>query len=286
MALVDRVRAVPQVNADDYTPFMVDGRRLGLIKPGFEDALARFPEVFEVSGGAVTPAARLKTPDARTEAVEGALQTLRAEGLVPGWRGEHYPVCARFHEPPAFTVERAAACLLGTRHYGAHVNGYVRKDNGALFMWVGKRALTKQTGPGKLDQLAAGGQPAGLGFYENAVKECGEEAGADETLARNVRACGAVSYLTERADGVRNDTAVVFDLELPPDFTPVNQDGEVEAFYLKPLDEVRAILAETDDFEFDSALVALDFLVRHGALGADDADYEEIIRGLRRPPLE
>ncbi|MHC8508715.1 MAG: DUF4743 domain-containing protein [Rhodospirillales bacterium] len=284
MALVDRVRAVPQVNADDYTPFIIAGRRLGLIKPGFEPVLARFPEVFDVSAAAVTLAARLETPEARTAAVEDCLQTLRAEGLVPGWRGEHYPVCMRFHEPPAFTIERAAAPLFGTRHYGVHVNGFVRAPGG-LLMWIGKRAKTKQTGPGKLDQLTAGGQPAVLGFYENAVKECAEEAGVDETLARRARAVGAVAYLTERAEGVRNDTAVVFDLELPAGFTPVNQDGEVEAFYLKPLDEVRAILADTDDFEFDSALVALDFLVRHGMLGADDPDFEEIIRGLRRPVL-
>ena len=43
--------------------------------------------------------------------------------------------------------------LLGTVQYGVHVNGYYTDENGNMFMWVARRSPTKQTWPGKLDQI-------------------------------------------------------------------------------------------------------------------------------------
>lgn len=43
--------------------------------------------------------------------------------------------------------------LLGTVQYGVHVNGYFTDQNGKLSMWVARRSPTKQTWPGKLDQI-------------------------------------------------------------------------------------------------------------------------------------
>ena len=41
--------------------------------------------------------------------------------------------------------------------YGVHMNGYVQVD-GEKYLWVAKRSATKQTFPGMLDHLVAGGQ--------------------------------------------------------------------------------------------------------------------------------
>jgi hypothetical protein len=38
--------------------------------------------------------------------------------------------------------------------------------------------------------------------------------------------------------GIFPECLYVMDLELPPDFTPVNADGEVQSFQLIPLPEV------------------------------------------------
>lgn len=42
----------------------------------------------------------------------------------------------------------------------------------------------------------------------------------------------------ENEKGVFPENLFVFDLELPADFKPVNRDGEMDAFYLLPLDKV------------------------------------------------
>ena len=39
--------------------------------------------------------------------------------------------------------------------------------------------------------------------------------------------------------GIFPETQFVFDLEMPESFQPVNIDGEVEAFYLLTIEEVR-----------------------------------------------
>lgn len=93
--------------------------------------------------------------------------------------------------------------------YGVHVNGYVEVD-GEKHLWVAKRSATKQTFPGMLDHLVAGGQVSscsplslliylllkametnvfdggqseGIGCKANVIKECDEEAGIPADLA-------------------------------------------------------------------------------------------------------
>ena len=102
---------------------------------------------------------------------------MKAQGEIPLWRDEEYPVVERWGAAPALKIERGASVLLGTRRFGVSVNGLVRSA-GRLKMWVGKRAANKQTEPGKLDHLAAGGQPFGLAVRENMIKESWEEAGS------------------------------------------------------------------------------------------------------------
>jgi len=58
--------------------------------------------------------------------------------------------------PVYFSLERAAAPYFGIKAYGVHMNGYVEKD-GQKFLWIGKRSDVKQTYPGMLDHLVAGG---------------------------------------------------------------------------------------------------------------------------------
>ena len=62
-------------------------------------------------------------------------------------------------------------------------------------MWVARRAATKQTWPGFLDNSAAGGLAAGLGVEECVVKEALEEASIPADVVRaHACAVGSVSY--------------------------------------------------------------------------------------------
>lgn len=279
MSYLDRVRGLQAWTPAAYLPFTAGGRRVGLIHRDFVPHLADFSAVLRVTDVEVAMAEGLADPAARTAAMAEVLAELRARNLISGWRDEPYAVCEDWGAAPLFEMERAAVPRFGTLGYGVHVNGFVR-DGGQVKMWVGKRAMTKPTGPGKLDQLVAGGLPAGISVMDNLVKECVEEAGIPEDIARRARPVGAISYCTERPEGLRRDVLFNYDLELPAGFVPCNTDGEVEAFYLWTIDEVMARVRETDDFKFNCGVIVIDFLIRRGFIGPDVSDYLEIQRGL------
>ena len=287
MSYIDRIRAANTHALDAFLPFYVNRVRVGCVKRAFADMLSSWPEVFRIDDRRVTLAPELDAADVpparRTEAVDEVLRSLRERGVIDGWRDEMYPVNRTWSESACLHVERAAVPWLGVRGYGVHMNGYVRDSDGVK-MWIAKRSLTKPTGPGKLDQVVAGGQPADVGLKANLVKECGEEAGIPDEIALRARAVGAISYALETQVGFRPDLIFNFDLEMPGTFTPRNTDGEVEAFFLWPIEQVMETVRETDDFKFNCALVVVDFLVRHGYIAADDPDYSEIVEGLMTRP--
>lgn len=280
MSLIDRLDACARFTPENYRSLVIAGKVLGRVDHAFAETLAAFGDVFTVSENEVALSPGLTTPEARTAAVAEVFEQLRQEGVFPGWRGEHYPVSESFYAPPALTVERATVPRLGTMGYGVHLNGYVMKNDG-LHMWVGKRSMRKPTGPGKLDQVVAGGQPVGISVRDNLMKECGEEAGMPDDLARDAIPVGTVSYLTERDEGLRHDVLFNYDIELPEDFQPTPTDGEVDAFYLWPIDDVIARIRETEDFKFNAALVIIDFAVRRGVLKPDDPEYIDITEAIR-----
>lgn len=279
MSYLDRVIACVGFDPSRFLPFRIGGVSVGHVAADFAARLRRYDSVFVVDDHHIGLHPRLADVEARGQAVAGVLAALRDEGLIPGWRNEPYPVAETFSAPSLMTIERAAVPLFGVRGYGVHMNGYVRRAE-EDHMWIARRSLSKPTGPGKLDQMVAGGQPAGMSLRDNLIKECGEEAGIPSELAASAISVGTVSYVTERSEGLRQDVLFNFDLELPENFKPENVDGEVDAFYLWPMSEVMARLRETDDFKFNSGLVIIDFLVRHGYIVSDHPDYVEIIAGL------
>jgi len=282
MSLLDRVMACSRWDPSAYRPFLVAGRAVGRIRHANAERLRDFPGVFRVTEAAVALDHGLDGFAARSAAVAPVTEALCQGGQVAGWRGECYPVVGAWGEAPLLEIERAAVPFFGVRGFGVHLNGYV-EGPGGLGLWVGKRAKTKPTGPGKLDHLAAGGQPHGIGVRDNMIKECLEEAGMERALAEQAVPVGLVSYRCERPEGLRDDVLFCFDLALPADWRPRNTDGEVEAFYLWPVAEVKARLAETDDFKFNCALVIVDFLLRRGLIAPDDPGYSALAHGLRLP---
>lgn len=285
MSFLERVTACQQWDPADYRPFVVAGQAVGRIDEGFASLLADHAPTFAVSDRAVELDPALGDFESRSAAVAAVLEKLREAGEVPGWRDEPYPVVRTWGDPPLLQVERASVPRFGVRGFGVHLNGIVEGSGSEspedLEMWVGRRALTKPTGPGKLDHIAAGGQPHGIGIQENMIKECEEEAAIPRALAERLQPVGIVSYRCARAEGLRDDVLFCFDLALPSDFEPRNTDGEVDAFYRWPITEVMRVIRETEDFKFNCALVVIDFLVRRGIMQPDDPEYSAILQGLR-----
>ena len=190
---------------------------------------------------------------------------------------------APLDSPPLLRIERAAVVSFGVPSYGCHVNGYTRKKDGSISIWLAKRALSKPTYPGLLDQIAAGGLPAKTSLIENAKKEAAEEASIPpEILDSNLRAAGCVSYRYAARRGLSTKTLAVFDLELPEDLVPINGDGEVDGFVQVPAEKcVEMLRSRLFEWKPNSALVMLDFAMRWGFIGADDPDYIAVSHDLR-----
>lgn len=266
-----------------FLPWWVDGQAVGWVRPGFMQKLRRFPAVFEFADERelqLNP--RLQSFVSRTEALEEVARELSAMGVTPGYMNEPYAVTAQGRESALCAVDRSAASHFGVRSFGQHLNGFVRREDG-IHMWLGRRAHDRLLFPGALDNMVAGGLPHSLGLQENLIKECGEEAGVPEILARKAVAVGVVSYNRVAERGFRRDLLYCYDLELPDDFVPVNTDGEVSEFMLLPLDEVAAIVRDTDEFKLNCNLVIIDFLIRHGWLAPQSEEYLALVLGLRRP---
>jgi 8-oxo-dGTP pyrophosphatase MutT (NUDIX family) len=184
-------------------------------------------------------------------------------GYVTGWRNEKFsfwedhvigtgPQCL---EPTsllraAFEMERSAFRFFGLRSHAVHVNGFTHEGH----LWCGRRAVTKPTDPGMLDNVAAGGLPVGESLQTCAVREMAEEAGLSETLALTAVSHGHVSTCRAVATGWHHETLWVYNLLVTPEVTPINQDGEVSEFAcMSPKQVVEAIANHA--FTVDAACV-------------------------------
>ncbi len=282
MSFLDRIRECNTRDMTRYRPFIVAHTRVGWVRADMAAALERHREVFTVEPDAVRVDEGLTDCASRTAAVEGVLRRVAKEHrLLTVWRDEPYPVTTAFGAEPLLLMERAAIPLFGVRAYGVHVNGYVRRES-RLFMWIARRSRDKPTYPGLLDNMVAGGQPFGISLRENLAKESHEEAGIPRSLAEHAVATGAITYCAEMPEGLRPDVQFCFDLELPEEFTPAPHDDEIERFMLRPIEEVAATVRDTREFKFNCNLVIIDFLLRHGLIDPDDADYLAIVQGLHQ----
>jgi 8-oxo-dGTP pyrophosphatase MutT (NUDIX family) len=229
--------------ASRYVPFMAGGRRIGWLQPELAARLAGWPAVF-TSGSE-----KVVLVDAA--GLGRVVEELAQEGFIPGWRNERYRIAE------LFDIERAAARPFGLTTQAVHVNGIAGER-----MWLARRSLTKPIDPGLLDNLVGGGISVGFSVEATLVKEAWEEAGIPAELARRAKPGGTISILREVPEGVQSETISVYDLELPADFRPQNQDGEVSEFKLVTFAEVeREVLA------YEAGLVALDYLQRRRARG-------------------
>ncbi|TPQ35734.1 NUDIX hydrolase [Cupriavidus pinatubonensis] len=198
----------------------------------------------------------------RSAALEALARQLAEGGHVRGWRDELFAVTPSLDAPALAVVERAAARFLGLLTFASHMNGVV---HGEPTFWISRRSQSKAVDPGMWDNLVAGGMPHGSDPLATLVRECEEESGIPAALARGVQAHGCIEVLREIPEGVQWEHVYVYDLELPADFTPHNQDGEVAEHRRIGPDALLAIMS-AGAMTVDATLVTLDALRRRGWL--------------------
>jgi len=274
------IRDARRFDARAHHSFWIDAQQVGWIRSTDVPLLARWPDVFEIDEPRVVLSSRFSTVDERSAALGRVIDALAADGRIPGWRNETYAIRNAFDAPPLAYIERAASRFFGTMTYAVHLNGIVEYEAGAPQLWIARRSETKATDPGMLDNVVAGGIGWGFSIETTIVKECWEEAGIPEQIAALAVPGRAVHVLQSLPEGTQAEQIFIYDLLLPEDFVPHNQDGEVGEHRLARIDEV-ARWIEDAAMTVDASLATLDCLLRHRWI---DEDVCAGIEELFRPP--
>jgi 8-oxo-dGTP pyrophosphatase MutT (NUDIX family) len=255
--------------------FHVDAAPVGSVARRDLGALSRWPEALRIDEHGVT----LMLPPSQRHGDWAAINAaLRAQGLIVAWRDEPYAVVDPAGGQTLAVIERAASRFWGTLTLGAHCNGYVADASGRpTHLWIARRSPSKATDPGLFDNLVGGGVPFGQTPQETLLREGFEEAGLSETQMRVARPGRVIELRRDIAEGLQYERLHVFDLCLPADVHPVNQDGEVAELHCLPVADAIA-LASGDTMTVDASLVTLDFALRHGLL--TDAALERALCAL------
>ncbi len=206
--------------------------------------------------------------------------------ILHGAHSENYPILG---SGGLVSIERFAANLFGIISRGAHLTVYTHTSD-EMKIWVPRRSPTLHTYPNCLDTTVAGGVASGEGPFECIVREADEEASLGENLVRpGVKACGCLSYISLNMTGDAGtkglfapDIIYVYDLEVAETITCRQNDDEVKEFSLMGVEDVKDRLAK-GEFKTNSAVVMIDFFIRHGIITAEnEKDYAEIIARMHR----
>ena len=257
-------------------PFYVKEHVVGWLRPSFANELRRWPHVFEVGDAFVAMTSTPDTAQARTRAMAEVTRDLQRDGVIVGWRDEPVSVMHTYGQPELLRMERAASRHFGIMAYGAHLNGFTRR-NGMDYAWIARRSASKQVDPDKLDNLVGGRISAGMSVDETLRKEAWEEAGIAPALLGDLTCVSAIRVEYSVPEGLHREILFVHDLWLPEDFKPANQDGEVSEIKCIAVEEVLQHLL-AGDFTLDSGAVMIDGLLRLGAVLPEDPQYLDLLR--------
>jgi 8-oxo-dGTP pyrophosphatase MutT (NUDIX family) len=192
--------------------------------------------------------------EVRSAKLQAALEVARLLGLLTGWRNERFsfwtdPALIPAPDAPYFlSVERSGYRFLGMMSHAVHINGFTREG----YVWCGRRALSKATDPGMLDNVTAGGLPTGESALDCALRELEEEAGLAGLPAPALMPAGSIRTARAEPQGYHDELLQVFNLVLPANCVPVNRDGEVSEFMRLSPTEVMARIAR-GEFTADAA---------------------------------
>lgn len=212
--------------------------------------------------------AHAHSAEVRSAQLQAALEVAHERGLLGGWRNECFSFWTEAQSPASethatfgqsaylpgadtpyfFSVERSGFRFLGMMSHAVHINGFTPQGH----VWCARRALSKATDPGMLDNVTAGGLPTGENAMDCALRELEEEAGFTGLCSQSLEYAGAIRTARVVPQGYHDELLQVFNLTLPDGCVPVNQDGEVSEFLCLPPAEVMARIAH-GEFTVDAA---------------------------------
>lgn len=262
-----------------YLPVRFKDQTCGYIDAANIERLRPYSDSFIFRTGEVELRDRSDDYQERTRSLDDILRTIYDDDQTGfgEWCEEYTPVVPRFGAEPFFDLQRAAVRFLGVLTTGVHLNVYSQRE-GTGRLHLARRAAHISSYPGALDQAVAGFLPVGGDPRLKLLEEAREEAGLSaEAISKSV-AVSSIEFALNGQPGLQRGAVYIFDVRITPDVKLRNNDGEVECFVEVEYKDVIQLLAEKQ-FKFDSGLVTLDFLMRHGALDYFDPDFLRI-RGM------
>lgn len=238
----------------------LDQRAIGWLSAERAALLRNLWPALEPAAGGLLWRSAGRSAEALSIEIGAVAEALQSHGHISGWRNEHYR-CegqqrAARRGPALFRLERAAFRFFGLRSRAVHVNGWTAEGQ----MVCGRRALTKATDPGALDNLAAGGLGADETVLACARRELWEEAGLARGHSGHLQWRGLIHARRLEAEGLHDELLHVYTLQLPAGIEPRNGDGEVSEFLQLSPEQLCQRLAE---FSPDAAaVVALELLLQ------------------------
>jgi len=257
MSFIQRLKDCNTHKELNFFKFFINNYHVGFIKKKNLNIINKFPDIFLIEKNKILLKKKINNFKKRTYAINRVFNFLVKEKIISSKHREYFPVFKSFKLKPLLKVQRLIGPFFGFQFFGVHLNGFLKKKD-KYFMWIGRRSLNGNF-PNDLDQIAAGGLPFNVTIKKNLIKESYEEANINKKLILKSKYLGTISYRVETHFGVSRYILFCYNLELPEDFTPKNNDGEVIKFYLWPIEKILKIIKESRKFKFDCALVILLF---------------------------
>lgn len=274
----------------DYHYLLIEGydKPLGYVHNQFVEEI-NWPDYWKID-----PEKRLlalvSAPDfeTRSRLMNETLRKNHESQKVPAlahWSDEDFPIYSATGEH-VLTMNGCGVDMLGIVNFSVHMIGWVMTAEGVK-IWVPRRAMTKMSYPGMLDNTVGGSLPVGEKPIDGIVRECEEEICLDQTYTRaNIRPRGTNSFQLTQTDsqhtGCQHQVQYLYEMELRQDIVPKIGDGEVGELHLKTIDEVREAM-KNGEFKLSCNMTYLAFLIRHGYINAEnEPDLPEICSRLNR----
>ena len=252
-----------------------------------------WPECWEINGKQKTVKLLGMNLDERNLQMNNTLVAEREKcsfKVLAGWADEVFSVYGP-DKRLVLSIERAAAPLFGIVTYGVQLLAYQEDpSDGALSIWIARRARTKRSYPSMFDSTVGGSLPTGETPFECLVRESGEEASFSEELVRsNAKACGTVNYVCRTDERSRGELGLftpevqfTYEMKLPKEVIPTPGDNEAEEIRLLSIEQLRTALGN-GEFTPANGCVVLDFFIRRGLMTYEqEKDYIEIASRLHR----
>ena len=252
-----------------------------------------WPECWKVDRQMKTVKLLGRSLEERNQQMNDTLVAEREKGslkVLGGWANEVFSVYGPNKEL-ALIIERAGAPLFGIVTYGVQLLAYQEDlSDGAISIWIARRAKTKRTYPSMFDSTVGGSLPTGETPFQCLIRESGEEASfPEELVVSSAKACGTVNYVCrtdERSRGEHGlftpEVQFTYEMKLPRDVVPTPGDNEAEEITLLSIEQLKTALGN-GDFTPANGCIVLDFFIRRGLMTYEnEKNYVEIASRLHR----